>query len=294
MPRSTTASSSRNTTSPLRGAAASSSCSSQPSHGLSTTSSRSSARSVILHLRRLLLGARDAERVDVLVRVRASLHGAPALGRPLLLRSGRGRRVGRAWSCTRRTPPRRDGGQSLARRGRRASRRRRATRGGRCSSSSSTEVIVRSRKARSCDTIATPLASRRRRTRSRRSSPAKSRSLVGSSSRNTSKRASRIAASEARAAWPPERRATCAGRAVDAGSPTSARTAPMRASRSDATEREPPFEAVAYSVVGARLVGGERGPLPVRARLLGIGTPVRRWSSARTVSPSRRSASWGR
>ena len=81
-----------------------------------------------------------------------------------------------------------------------------------CSSSSNTDVIVRSRNARSCDTITAPPASSSRRKRSSRSRPAKSRSLVGSSSRNTSKRASRIAASAA-AAWPPDSASPFRGRA---------------------------------------------------------------------------------
>ena len=54
--------------------------------------------------------------------------------------------------------------------------------------------IVRSRKARSCETTASP-PSKPARKRSSRSSPSKSRSFVGSSSRSRSKRERRIAAS---------------------------------------------------------------------------------------------------
>ena len=64
-------------------------------------------------------------------------------------------------------------------------------------------VTVRSRKARSCETTARPPAKPSTK-RSRRSSPSKSRSFVGSSSRSRSKRESRIAARPARAASPPE------------------------------------------------------------------------------------------
>ena len=66
---------------------------------------------------------------------------------------------------------------------------------------------------------------------SSRSRPAKSRSLVGSSSRNTSKRDSRMAASPARAAWPPDRSPTATSRR-SAGRPSSAHTVAARASKS--------------------------------------------------------------
>ena len=60
-----------------------------------------------------------------------------------------------------------------------------------------------------------------------------------------------------------------------------------------ATEREPPFERDRVQVVRALVARGERIRRPARACSASV-TPVRRWSSARTVSPSPRSASWGR
>ena len=89
-------------------------------------------------------------------------------------------------------------------------------------------VIVRSRKARSCETTARPPAKRPTK-RSSRSSPSKSRSFVGSSSRRKSKRESRIAASPARAASPPESVVISCSRAT--GSPSSAQTVPARCAK---------------------------------------------------------------
>ena len=158
-PRSTTAPSSRATTSPLRGAVARSSRSSQPSHGLSTASSRSSG----------LLGRawpsppasrrwRCMWRLMYLSLSRGRLTArADALPRPLPLRAGPargGRRrsvdvpaVGLLGVAA---------GRSPARRGRPASRPRNAWRGAVCSSSSRTLVTVRSRNARSWLTTTTP------------------------------------------------------------------------------------------------------------------------------------------
>src|SRR5215208_277731 len=92
------------------------------------------------------------------------------------------------------------------------------------SSSSTTRSTVRSRKARSCETTTMP-ASECATNRSRTSNPAKSRSLVGSSSRSTSWRATTIEASAARAASPPERPSSPRSR------PTSRPTSRHAASR---------------------------------------------------------------
>ena len=100
------------------------------------------------------------------------------------------------------------------------------------SSISTTSVTVRARNVRSWLTSTTapdtpPIH------RSRRARPSRSRSLVGSSSRKTSKRASSSAASPARAASPPE--SVRVGWSSTAGArPRSAHTSPTRASRSAA------------------------------------------------------------
>ena len=94
--------------------------------------------------------------------------------------------------------------------------------------------------------------------RSRRSRPSRSRSFVGSSSRNTSKRASSSAASPARAASPPDSDAV-GWSSRRAARPRSAHTSPTRASRSAPPRASQRSRAVGVAVVGAGVAGGERG-----------------------------------
>ena len=105
-------------------------------------------------------------------------------------------------------------------------------------------VTVRSRKARSCETTARPPAKPSTK-RSRRSSPSKSRSFVGSSSRSRSKRESRIAASAARAASPPE--SVAVSWSSETGRPSSAQTVRARASRSPPPSARKRSSATAYA-----------------------------------------------
>ena len=122
-------------------------------------------------------------------------------------------------------------------------------------------VTVRSRKARSCETTARPPAKPSTK-RSRRSSPSKSRSFVGSSSRSRSKRESRIAASAARAASPPESVAVSWSSETDR--PSSAQTVRARASRSRAAQREEALER------GGVCVRAPLGRVPLHRRF-GVG-----------------------
>ena len=202
---------------------------------------------------------------DVLVRLGASLHRRASRHRPTASGAGRGRRVGRAWSCTRRTPPPRGGGQSLVRRGTRASRPRRAVAWWECSSSSSTDVIVRSRNARSCDTIATPPASsatelarggRARRSRGRWSArrAGTRRSARAGSRPGTHARPGRPRACDVR--W-----SSVVGRQPDVGDHRRS-----RASKSEPPSASHRSSAAAYTSSAPALAGGERSPSPVRAR----------------------------
>ena len=133
------------------------------------------------------------------------------------------------------------------------------------SSSSTTFVTVRSRNARSCETTTTA-PSNSRENASSRASPAKSRSFVGSSSSSTSKRLSRIDASAARAASPPESPASARSSATP--SPSSASTAAARASRSPPPRARNASSASLYSRGELRLVAEPRGEAvhPLRRR----------------------------
>ena len=105
-------------------------------------------------------------------------------------------------------------------------------------------VTQRARNSRSCETRTTP--PRRPCTKaSRRSRPARSRSLVGSSRRTTSKRLSSSAASAARAAWPPERQVIRASGPTSR--PRSASIGAIRSSRSAAPLAIQRSKATAYS-----------------------------------------------
>ena len=127
-------------------------------------------------------------------------------------------------------------------------------------------MTTRSRKVRSCDTVTTA-AGVEPTNRSSRSRPAKSRSLVGSSRSSTSWRDSRMAASAARAAWPPDRWPTSTSRR-SAGRPTSASTAPVRASRSSPPMARKWSRAVAVGLdrVGVVAHGRRRGVEAVAGR----------------------------
>ncbi len=196
-----------------------------------------------LGLGRDVLAAVAPELADVLVVLARLLDLRLALHRPLPLALRPVEQLAALRPVARRTPPRRGGGPSPARRGTTASRPRTRSPSVRCSSSSSTDVIVRSRNARSCETMTAPPVSSSCRNRSSRSRPAKSRSFVGSSSRNTSKRASTIAARLARAACPPDS-------AVISRSSDAVREAEVGAHRADPgvevgrTEREVAVERV--------------------------------------------------
>ena len=93
--------------------------------------------------------------------------------------------------------------------------------------------------------------------RSRRARPSRSRSLVGSSSRKTSKRASRRAARPARAASPPDSDdvGCSSSRSVR---PSSAQTWPTRDVEVGRTERQPVVEGDGVAIAGAVDVGGQR------------------------------------
>ena len=118
-------------------------------------------------------------------------------------------------------------------------------------------MTVRARNVRSWLTSTTPALSPVIQ-RSSRSSPARSRSFVGSSRRNTSKRASSSAASPARAASPPDsdivgwssrpaREPEIGPHLADAGVEVGA------------TERQPPVEGDGVAIVGPDVAGGEGG-----------------------------------
>ena len=117
-------------------------------------------------------------------------------------------------------------------------------------------MTVRSRNARSWETITAP-PGRSATKRSSRARPSKSRSLVGSSSSRTSKRESRIAASEARAAWPPDERH---GLEVEQRrvQPEVAQDGLRARLEVGAAEREPRLERVRVALGGAGRVGRHR------------------------------------
>jgi len=159
-----------------------------------------------------------------------------------------------------------------------------------CARSSSTmRVTQRARNSRSCDTRTTP--PRRPRTNdSRRSSPARSRSLVGSSSSTRSNRLSRSAASAARAAWPPDSEVISA--CPPASRPRSASIEGMRSSRSGAPLAIQRSNATAYAS------SAPGSPDPRAAAVASIAAvasaaPVRRARYPATVSPGTRSCSCG-
>ncbi len=127
--------------------------------------------------------------------------------------------------------------------------------------------------------------------RSRRSSPSRSRSLVGSSRRKTSYRESSSEASPARAAWPPE--SAVMGRSRPTVSPSSAATCSARSSRSAPPRASQRSRASEYasSAPGAPAT---RASVASSMVLWASATPVRRARNSATVSPSRRSGSCGR
>ena len=134
----------------------------------------------------------------------------------------------------------------------------------------------------------------RRGTHSSRSRPAKSRSFVGSSSRNTSKRreqdrrerrARRLPARQHRG----HRTSSSARRQTDVGDTSRRRGRRSRGHRARGTAR-------AHPRTRRRRPARSRASASVAASKAGIAsvTPVRRPRNARSVSPARRSGSWGK
>ena len=232
-PRRTTAPDRRATTSPLRRAIVRSRWRSQASQGFSTGVEPRQRLLGDADLRGLLLGAVEPE---VPLRLVPVLRVTPLLGdpahRPLPLGALPRAQAGPARPRSPGTPPRHGAEPSpWPRESPRSPRRSVVTR---CddSSMSTTEVTIRSRKARSWLTTTRP-PRRLERKSSRRSSPSKSRSFVGSSSRRRSWRESRRAASDERARCPPESDAVGSSSRRD-GSPRSSSTPADRASKSGA------------------------------------------------------------
>ena len=134
-------------------------------------------------------------------------------------------------------------------------------------------MTVRSRNARSWETITAP-PGRSATKRSSRARPSKSRSLVGSSSSRTSKRESRIAASDARAAWPPDSAAV--SRSSSAGIEPEVAQDRLRALlQVGAAEPEPRLERVRVAVGGAGHLARHRvrGGVHARVGLRHAGAP---------------------
>ena len=233
---------------------------SHPSHGFSTSSRASMARSVWRALEasfsvRLIRKSRWALSLS---RGLTASRGPPRR-RPLPLPFGPAGRARTGGARRARTPRRRAAGRWPAPPGTRPSRRRTPGRSGSCSSSSRTVSTVCSRKARSWETMTIPpRPATPPRTRSR-PSPSKSRSLVGSSRRVTSKRRARSPASATFASCPPDR--------VDRGR----------------SARPPRAQVVQDGVDPGVEVGGAQGGEPLQGRLVPVlGRPgARRQSGGR-------------
>ena len=158
----------------------------------------------------------------------------------------------------------------------------------RCAESSSTiPVTQRERNSRSwlTTTIGRPAV---RTNRSSTSRPARSRSLVGSSRSSTSYSESTIAASEIRAACPPES-ATVSRPAIPGSRPNRARAPGIRSARSPPPSESQRSSATAYRSSAASEVPSSKAARSISSRA--ASTPVMRPRRAATVSPGRRSGS---